>query len=224
MTDDGAGSAAYELPMFPLGSVLLPGMLLPLHVFEPRFRVLVDTVLLSDRREFGVVLIERGSEVGGGESRTDIGCAARVLEVSRADDGRVALAAIGVRRIRVERWLHDDPFPQAVVGDWPDDADRATDDGSHQELATALGAVDASLARLLELARQLELVDDIGMPELSENPTERVYQLATLSPLGALDRQRVLAAPDLAGRLALLSELLADQEILLRAELDRREE
>lgn len=223
MPADGDPTAPYELPMFPLGSVLLPGMLLPLHVFEPRYRVLVDTVLLSDRREFGVVLIERGSEVGGGEARTDIGCVARVLEVSRADDGRVALAALGVRRIRVERWLDDDPFPRAILRDWPDEPGVAAP-GAPQELTSELDAVRSTLERLVELVRRLGLSDEAALPELSDEAVERVFQIATLSPIGALDRQRVLAAPDLPSRLALLAELLADQEILLRAELDRRDE
>ena len=62
------------MPMFPLGSVLLPGVVLPLHVFEPRYQQLVRDCLETDEHEFGVVLIDRGSEVGGGDSRTDVGC------------------------------------------------------------------------------------------------------------------------------------------------------
>lgn len=210
--------------MFPLGSVVLPGMLLPLHVFEPRYRVLVDTVLLSDRREFGVVLIERGSEVGGGEVRTDIGCALRVLEVSRSDDGRVALAAVGVRRVTVRSWLDDDPFPRAQVLDWPDEPSSADRPAASQEIARDLEAAGAALGRLVEMAAQLGLSDVTALPELSTEPSERAYQLATLSPIGALDRQRLLSTPDLAGRLALLCDLLADQEVLMQAELDRRQE
>ena len=105
--------------MFPLGTVLLPSLLLPLHVFEPRYRTLVDDCVAGDG-EFGVVLIERGSEVGGGDVRTDVGTVARILEVERFDDGRFAVAAVGTRRIRVERWLDDDPYPRAEVHDWPD--------------------------------------------------------------------------------------------------------
>jgi uncharacterized protein len=230
--DPPGPSDTHELPMFPLGSVLLPGMVLPLHVFEPRFRVLVDTVLLSDRREFGVVLIERGSEVGGGEVRTDVGCTARVLDVARAEDGRVALVALGAERIRVERWMEDDPFPRAIVRRWPDEV--ATPDAAARGAEPAdtdapdpgadLAAVEATLGRLLELVGRLGLSEDVALPELSDDPTERLYQIATLSPLGALDRQRVLCAPGLADRLATLGELLIDQEILLRAEVDRREE
>ena len=61
-----------SMPMFPLGTVLLPSVLLPLHIFEERYRTLIRDVLDADR-EFGVVLIERGSEVGGGDTRSSVG-------------------------------------------------------------------------------------------------------------------------------------------------------
>lgn len=72
---------ADDIPMFPLGTVLLPGAYLPLHVFEPRYRRLVQACL-EGSPEFGVVLIERGSEVGGGERRFDVGCVARILSAA----------------------------------------------------------------------------------------------------------------------------------------------
>src|SRR5688572_25865098 len=105
--------------MFPLGSVLVPGMVLPLHVFEARYRALVRDCVAGDG-EFGVVLIERGSEVGGGDVRTDVGTVARIVQADEMPDGRFALGAVGVRRVRVQRWLDDDPYPRAELADWPD--------------------------------------------------------------------------------------------------------
>ena len=75
------------LPMFPLGSVVLPGVAIPLHVFEPRYRALVMTCLTEDRL-FGSVLIERGSEVGGGDVRANTGTLVRLLEAEETPDGR----------------------------------------------------------------------------------------------------------------------------------------
>ena len=98
--------------MFPLGTVLLPSGVLPLHVFEPRYRRLAEDCL-EGVPEFGVVLIERGSEVGGGDQRTAVGTVARIVEAATFDDGRYALGTVGVRRIRVVRWLEDDPYPRA---------------------------------------------------------------------------------------------------------------
>lgn len=91
-----------QLPMFPLSAVLLPGDLLPLHVFEPRYRAMVADCLEHEPHEFGVVLIARGSEVGGGDVRTDIGTVAQLEALSRSHDGRYALLARGTSRLRVE--------------------------------------------------------------------------------------------------------------------------
>src|SRR5438067_8283912 len=100
--------------MFPLGTVLFPYAVLPLHVFEPRYRALTETCLRGDGR-FGVVLIERGSEVGGGDARFSVGTCARIVEAAELTDGRWVLMVLGTERLRVERWLADDPYPQAEV-------------------------------------------------------------------------------------------------------------
>ena len=197
--------------MFPLGSVLLPSMLLPLHVFEPRYRRLVDDVLAAPEPEFGVVLIERGSEVGGGDVRAMAGCTARVVEARRAEDGRWALLATGVARIRVDEWLDDDPYPRALVEDWPD--------GDATVSPAALDATGSTLRRVAALACEL---GGPGLPadlELSDDPALRTFQFGVLAPIGSLDRQRVLRAEDAAARLALVDELLAEQEDLLRGRL-----
>src|SRR4051794_25595423 len=109
-----------EMPMFPLGTVLFPGMYLPLHVFEPRYRAMTRHCVEHDR-EFGVVLIERGSEVGGDDVRTTVGTIARIMEANELDDGRWVLATAGTRRVKVRQWLDDDPYPRAHVEDWPDE-------------------------------------------------------------------------------------------------------
>lgn len=107
-------------PMFPLGSVLLPSMVLPLHVFEERYRAMVRDCLAGER-EFGVTLIERGSEVGGGDIRAMAGTVAEIVQAEEFDDGRWGVVAVGARRVRVTGWLPDDPYPRAEVEDWPDE-------------------------------------------------------------------------------------------------------
>ncbi len=101
---------AKPLPMFPLGTVLFPHAVLPLHIFEERYRALVETCLRGDGR-FGVVLIERGYEVGGGDARFGVGTIARIVEAARTPDGRYLLATVGTDRLRIQKWLDDDPFP-----------------------------------------------------------------------------------------------------------------
>jgi uncharacterized protein len=196
------------LPMFPLGGVLLPGMLLPLHVFEPRYRSLTRDVLAADGR-FGVVLIERGSEVGGGDVRTDVGTVAEVVSSEELADGRWLVVAVGRERLRVDQWLPDDPYPRARVRAWPDEA--VTID------AGAVAAVRTRLERVLALAAELgHEVPDVDLPD---DPVIASYHASVLAPVGPLDAQRLLSLPDAGRRLDLLDRLLAEQEDVLRFRL-----
>jgi uncharacterized protein len=201
------------LPMFPLGSVLLPGGVLPLHVFEPRYRALVQDCLASPDPEFGVVLIDRGHEVGGGDVRRAVGTVARMLQVAELDGGRYAVVAVGTRRIRVEQWLVDDPYPRAEVSEWPDD------DLADEGLDADYRHVAAKVKRVSALA--IELGDLAGDPstDLSDDPLVGSYQLAVLAPLSAADQYDLLCAPNPAARLGLLDERLDDVEATQRFRL-----
>lgn len=204
--------------MFPLGTVLLPGGLLPLHVFEPRYRRLVDEALEGSAHEFGVVLIERGSEVGGGDQRTAVGTVARMLQVAQMVDGRYALVVVGTQRVRVVAWLPDDPYPLADVEVWLDE------EPDTPELAERVEAVGARLRRVLALA--VELGDTVADAELhlGDDPLLATYHLSGMAPLGPADRQRLLAAPGPGARLALLSEMLDDVDEVLRLRLAATEQ
>jgi ATP-dependent Lon protease len=197
--------------MFPLGTVLLPGAYLSLHVFEPRYRELVRTCL-DGTPEFGVALIERGSEVGGGDARFDVGCVARIVEAVSLPDGRWALGTVGARRIRVCRWLGDDPYPRADVEPWPDPPPGAVATESRESLVSAT-------RRLLAL--HAELGDAVApvTGDVDDDPVLAGYQLAALAPLGPLDRLALLRAPDPDERAALLARLLDDATDLAVARL-----
>lgn len=191
--------------MFPLGTVLVPGAVLPLHVFEPRYRQLMQDVLAGDR-EFGVVLIERGSEVGGGDQRSDAGTLARVAEAEELPDGRWAVAAIGVERFRVERWLDDDPYPRAEIESWPDEPAGGVD--RWPETHEVLRAV---LALKAELGRQ----SAPATLEFSPDPILRSYQALAVSGLGPLDAQSLLACAGPDERLERLGGLLVEERAVL---------
>lgn len=203
------------LPMFPLGSVLLPGGVLPLHVFEPRYRTLIHDCLDAPRHEFGVVLIARGSEVGGGDERTVVGTRARLVEVAELPDGRYAAVAVGVERLRVVQWLPDDPYPQAMVESWPDDDDP----DAPGDLAVAVAATTARVRRCVALA--VELGDPVGdaTTPVADDPALAAFQLAMLAPIGPLDRLQILAAAHVRERLDVLNRVLDDVEALLRFRL-----
>ena len=195
------------MPMFPLGTVLFPHGLLPLHVFEERYRRMTQRVLRGDG-EFGVVLIERGSEVGGGDTRFGVGTVARVVRVQELPDGGYALATVGMRRIRVTRWLSDDPYPQAEVREIAEVPSEA--DGSRRARALA------AFAEVCELHRRIDprLPD---FPSIVDEPAQASYEIAALAPIGPLDAQRVLEIPNAGDRFEFLAELLDHHARMLRA-------
>jgi Lon protease-like protein len=193
--------------MFPLGTVLVPSMVMPLHIFEPRYRALARRCLEGDRR-FGVVLIERGSEVGGGDVRCGVGTRAEVVQATELDDGRWLMAVVGVDRIRVDRWLADDPYPRAEVTPLPGrpPGDTATD---------RRNAIERSLRRVLALRAELGEPAAPSTVDLDPDPDVAAWQAVVLAPLGAFDSQRVLEVVDADDRLDLVAALLEDEALLL---------
>ena len=201
--------------MFPLGTALLPGAVQPLHVFEPRYRKMVVDILADDAGppEFGVVMIERGHEVGGGDVRNMVGTIARIMDVQALPDGRYALVAVGSDRLRVNAWLPDDPYPLADVDAWPDD------DLDTADLGTATQTIALLHQRVRALNDEVRALGDVAPPpdtEISTDPHLALYHLGSLSPLGPADRQRMLEAPTLAARLEVFSAVLDDAEAVVR--------
>jgi Lon protease-like protein len=217
------------MAMFPLGSVLLPGGILPLHVFEPRYRDMIRDCLRADGEpEFGQALIARGWETGGGDDRVMVGTVAQMLQVDAIDENRYALVAVGTRRIRINAWLPDDPYPIADVDDWPDEDPDAP--GLAVDVAASHARVRAARALAVQVAEQLDAPGgagdagddppvDTGDDEISDDPLLATYHLATLAPIGPADRFRLLAAPGPAARLDLLDEILDDVEAMLKFRL-----
>jgi hypothetical protein len=198
--------------MFPLGTPLLPGAVLPLHVFELRYRMMMDDVVHADVAEFGVVLIERGHEVGGGDVRSAVGTMARVVRHDELEDGRRAVVAIGERRIRIHEWLPDDPYPVAMVSDWPDSA--TTVDGEVEE------RLDAVVGRFVDLLRRVdERTPALDRRSPSESIDEYSYRIGSTLPIGPVDRQRLLEAETSVERLDRALAAVEDLEAVVRFRL-----
>ncbi|HVB94386.1 MAG TPA: LON peptidase substrate-binding domain-containing protein [Acidimicrobiales bacterium] len=193
---------ARRLAMFPLSAVLFPHAALPLHVFEPRYRALAEECLAGDR-EFGVVLIDRGSEVGGGDHRVGVGTIAHIVDSSIFDDGRRLLVTQGGSRFAVRKWLDDDPYPVAEVTEIPDDAHLPG--LSTTDVRRAESAVRKCRGLLSELGAALPMAFD---PDSGDNPVEQLWRLCASAPCGALDSQRLLETDDPAERASLLIELV----------------
>jgi uncharacterized protein len=197
------------LPMFPLGSVLFPAMPLRLRVFEERYLIMLADLLDTDQARFGVVLIERGHEVGGGEQRFQVGTMAEITQLG-AQEGFVGLVARGGRRFVVERWLEDAPHPQAEVTELPDLVWDPDLEGLRAETERL---VRRTLAMASEFAENLWPAD----VELADDPAAAAWQLAAIAPLGALDQQGLLSATSFGRLLIRLADLTTQAGVAYEA-------
>ena len=186
--------------MFPLQTVLFPHTSLPLHVFEPRYRALVADCLAGDR-ELGIVLISRGSEVGGGDQRVGVGTLARIELASPLPDGRWSLLVSGIGRLRVVEWLAEEPYPLAEVVELPVRPDGVP---SESAVAAATAAVRRTRALLSETGRAPALGSET---ELDPDPEVAAWQVCALSPVTPFDAQRLLEIEGHEARLAEVTEL-----------------
>ncbi len=195
-------------PMFPLGSVLFPSVPIPLRVFEPRYLTLVGRLLDEQESgsEFGVVLIERGHEAGGGDQRASIGTMARLVSVvARADD--LIIVVLGTRRFSVERWLDEDPYPRAELSMLPELE-------WSESLASLRADAEAVVRRVIARVAEPEAAGDV---ELSEDPVASVWQLAAMAPLGEYDRYTLLTSTSMEALLRRLIDLTLEAEELWSA-------
>jgi uncharacterized protein len=190
------------IAMFPLGSVLFPHMPLPLRVFEPRYLAMLADILTDEPSEFGVVLIERGQEVGGGDVRVATGTLARVSDLDTADEA-VLMIAQGAARFEVREWLTDDPYPKALVQELPE---PAWDPALNPVLADAETLVRRVLKRLAE-EELSPWPADVG---LDADPSAAAWQLAAIAPLNALDQVELLQSDSYERLLTRLVELVTE--------------
>ena len=167
---------------------------------------------LAGERRLGVVLIERGSEVGGGDQRAMLGTRSVVVRAGELPDGRWLLQVLGEAVVRVEEWLPDDPYPRATVREVP----AVTPEGAMSGLLTeSAGRVRRARALLAEQGGRAPLPPDAAL-DGGGDAAVAAWQLCGAAPLSAYDAQRLLAAPDTAGRLRLLADLMVELEQDLR--------
>ena len=209
-----------RLPLFPLGTVLFPGLVLPLHIFEPRYRTLVRDLMdlpADQTREFGVVAIKSGWEVqstgpggltaGGSLTLYEVGCTAEVRTVTEHPDGRFDLVTVGRRRFRTKQ-LVDDPAPYLVA-----DVELLGEPTGDEQLAERLSTTVLDLfQRYITMMRQQ--TPEVG-EQLPDRPGVLSYLVAASAVLPLEDRQRLLAADDTVRRLRAERTLLRREVTLL---------
>jgi Lon protease-like protein len=168
------------LPMFPLGTVLLPHMPLSLRIFEERYLKLLGDLIGEEMPEFGVVLISKGPEVGGGEQRFDYGTIAAVTDIGTTDEF-YGLQSVGAQRFRVVGWLPDDPYPLADIEFLPELAWQ-------ESLGELREHVEDKVRKLLAFASEFGDLQYDSDTQLSDEPIEACWQLAGILPIGQLDQ------------------------------------
>ena len=185
--------------MFPLGSVLFPHMPVQLRVFEERYLTMLSVILQETPAEFGVVLIERGQEVGDAPpQRFSYGTVAQIAQLQAAE-GFIALVAEGERRIEVVEWLDDDEYPRASI--------RVLDELQWEESLLPLrDRAERTVRRSLAVASEFGDPQWSATVELSDDPVESAWQLAAIAPLAELDRVALLKSGSLERLLTLLIE------------------
>lgn len=199
-----------DLPLFPLGTVLFPGMLLPLHIFEDRYRRLMEARRGSDP-VFGVVLTREGREVADEPEIHAIGTAARLVGAGRYPDGRYDIVVQGDRRFRVEAGNWGAGYLTATVT-WIDEP--------MGELDSAVGRDGLRRAAVTAFERFLaafERTNGVDLPraELSDDPLTASYTLCSLVPIDTWERQQLLEAPTVSDRLGRLVTILRRERDLL---------
>ena len=192
------------IPLFPLPNVVLfPGVALPLHIFEPRYRSMVADALTADRR-LGMVLLQPGweSDYEGRPPIYPIGCSGVIASASQLDDGRYNIVLQGLDRIRIVGEDDGRDYRRATVDPLPD---RQLDDADRE----ALSAVRVRLMELIGLhARADAEVESAAAPLLSMPDTEFVHTLAQGLDLEALEKQALLERESVLLRAQSLADLL----------------
>ena len=202
-----------QLPLFPLGSVLFPGLVLPLHIFEPRYRQLVTDLLAGpEPRQFGVIAIRRGRETGvdGVSALYGTGCTAVLRQVEPLADGRFDLVAVGGQRFRLGELAEPAPYLSGAVELLPDEV------GDDAEAALAVRAVQRLFLTYLDLLAERGGVR-VTVPELPDEPVLLSHLVAAAIVVDLPDKQRLLEEPDASRRLAAERALLAREIRMTRS-------
>jgi Lon protease-like protein len=200
------------LPIFPLNTVVFPGVTMPLHVFEERYRAMVKHLLALDdpaTRLFGIVAIREGYEVGAHESRAmyRTGCVVQLTEVRPYDDGRYDIEVVGRHRMRVDAINADGPFVVAELTDLPDEEpEDVTEDDILDEAGRALGAFDDYRALLSEIRG-----GEVLIGKMPRDPELLSYSLAATALLSLKERQSLLETRTTHERLVMLRHTLREE-------------
>lgn len=219
MMDGGEHEGEYvelmEMPLFPLNVVLFPGMMLPLHIFEPRYKEMINRCI-EEEIPFGVVLIEDGPEVGGSAKPHRVGTAARIKKVARADDGTLNITVIGMQRFRILELDTSHAYLSAKVAQFP------LVNGSTKAAIEMVHRVRPKITEYVSLLSKASKTE-LKLDRLPEDPTTLAFLVAIALQVDNNAKQELLSMSGVPEMLDGERYLLSCEILLLRYMVETQE-
>jgi Lon protease-like protein len=197
-----------EMSLFPLNTVLFPGQVLPLHIFEDRYRLMIRRCLAEDV-PFGVVLIKHGAEVGQTAEPHSVGTIARIIESTHLPNGTLNIITVGVQRFRIHRLLHDQPYLRGEIQMLP--MLEADDPAAISHLAECVQERVSRYIRLIAEAAGLQIQID----QMPDSPQQTGYLAAITMQIDNQEKQKLLGITSIGAILTREMALLNRENALL---------
>lgn len=197
-----------ELALFPLNTVLFPGQVLPLHIFEERYRLMIRRCL-ADELPFGVVLIKHGHEVGEDAEPYGVGTLARIIESTHLPNGTMNIVTLGIERFRIRRLIHDQPYLRGEVETLP-----LTESGEAASISELTDSVRDRVALYIKLIAEAAGLE-IKIDEMPELPQQIGYLAAITMQIDNREKQELLGSQSLNAILGRAITLLNRENALL---------
>ncbi len=205
-----------EIPVFPLNTVLFPGMVLPLHIFEDRYKAMVNRCL-TEHQPFGVALIKEGNEVGGPAIPFNVGTMAAIKSANILEDDKLDIVAIGLSRFKIERLVTTKTYLSAEVSEFP--------------IRKGSPAAAAAMARQVRprFLEYVELLDKavnirLKIEEVPEDPETVAALVAIAMQIELRDKQRIIEKELVEDMLQMEVGILAREHLILNFVMDTRED
>jgi uncharacterized protein len=197
-----------KIPLFPLHTVLFPGMVLPLHIFEDRYKLMIYHCV-TENIPFGVVLIREGKEVGGAATVFDVGTTAHITRIDPLDDGRMNIATLGFDRFKIHSISHDAPYLTGLIETFPlEDTKEAAVKAEVEQLAPLL-------IKYLEMIASVSEVD-VKLDQLPRDASTLAFLTAIVLRSPMQDKQTLLSIPSLPALLRQERQILGREAEVLR--------
>ena len=205
----------YELPLFPLNTVLFPNMPISLHIFEPRYKLMIEQCIQTNQ-PFGVVLIRQGTEaLGPLADPYPIGCTAQITQVERLEDGRMDIVAVGIERFQIQTLRHDKSYLVGAVESFPLGREN------HQFLTQAGQRLRPWVERYLSVLSQAAHDVTFDPARLPHEPLALAYLAAAVVQIPPDQKQTLLAVDQAADFLADIRMIYRREVALLSAIVER---